>query len=299
MVPRDDIATSFSVTVNNACNQIGFYEIPVDDLEVEACEGHDPEQVEAIFAGIEGESNQCINEMMCGIFPPSAESRFRLSMYIALQVTRGWSFRQRMDEVANLLAPHYVELHATPDRVRAMLRHSGRPHAPRDVDDMITWLTGPNGLRPVLRQGHYVQNMLELAMKLIPLLFQRVWRLLDFGEPMLLISDEPVAIHRLQEGTGGIANSRAIWIPLDRQHALALTRTGTEQTVPSRRVRAEQINSMIASQAHRWIFHHPDDNPLAGLELAPRMVLADEIFDVRRDGDTVREIHRLVRRPVK
>lgn len=298
MVPRDDTTTSIPVTVNNACNQIGYYEIPTDDLEVEARQGHDPEQVETIFAGIEGESNQYIDEMLSGVFPPSPESRYRLSMYVALQITRGWSFRQRMDEVANLVAPHFVELHASPERVRAMLRRSGRPHKPTDVDNIIAWLTGPEGPRPVLRQGHYVQNMLQLAMEIMPHLFQRVWRLLDFGEPMLLTSDEPVAIDQSQDDAGGIANSRAIWIPLDRQHALAFTRTGTEQIVPSKRTRANQINSIIASQAHRWIFHHPDDNPLVGLKLGPRTTLADEVVDVIRGGDTIRELHRLVERPV-
>jgi hypothetical protein len=298
MVPRDDITTPRSVTVNNACNQAGFYEIPTDDLEVEAREGHDPEQVESILAVIENESKQYIDEILNGVFPPSPESRFRLSMYVAFQITRGWGFRRKMDEVAELVAPYYVEMHASPERIRGILRRQGRPHGPTDVDNMIARLVGPDGLRPVLRQGHYVQNMLELAMNLLPLLYQRVWRLLDFREPMLLTSDEPVAVRRSGDA-GGIADSRAIWFPLDRQHALAFTQGGIEGIVPSARTRANQINSIIANQAHRWIFHHPDDNPLAGLEIGPRMTLVEEVVDVKADGDTIRELVRLVERPVE
>jgi Protein of unknown function (DUF4238) len=155
MVPRDDITTPRSVTVNNACNQAGFYEIPTDDLEVEAREGHDPEQVESILAVIENESKQYIDEILNGVFPPSPESRFRLSMYVAFQITRGWGFRRKMDEVAELVAPYYVEMHASPERIRGILRRQGRPHGPTDVDNMIARLVGPDGLRPVLRQGKH------------------------------------------------------------------------------------------------------------------------------------------------
>ena len=202
-----------------------------------------------------------------------------------------------MDEISDLVAPHYVEMQASPERVRSILRRHGRPHEPADVTDMITRLVGPNGLRPDLRQGHYVQNMLSLAMEMLPFFYGRVWRLLDFGQPLLLTSDEPVAVSR-SEDSGGIAQSRAIWFPLDRQHALALTRTGIESIVPSKQTRANQINSIVATQAHRWIFHHPADDPLAQLEIGPRMMVVDEVVDVKVEGDTIRELHRLVDRPV-
>ena len=302
MVARNDITASYPpVTVNNACNEIGFYKIPTDDLEVEARDGHDPEQVETILAEIEGESKKYIDEMLNGVFPPRLEARFRLSMYVALQMTRGWGFRQEVDELNTLMVPHFAEMYITPERVRAELRRSGQPYGSTDVENMLARLTRPGLLRPKLRQGHHVQNMLQLALdSIMPLLWQRTWRLLEFGEPMLLTSDEPVAVFRPEDNTAGIAgiaDSRAIWLPLDRQHALAFTLTGAEQVVPSGPTRARQINSIVATQARRWIFHHPDDNPLAGLELGPRMVVVDEVVGVRREGDTIRELHRLVRRP--
>lgn len=302
MVPRDDITASCPVAVNNACNQIGFYEIPTDDLEAYARDGHDPEQVETILAGIEGESKEYIDEMLNGVFPPRVEARFRLSMYVALQMTRGWGFRQMMDQVSTVMAPHFAEMYVTPERVRTALRRSGQPHGSADVEKTLARLTSPGVIRPILRQGHYVQDMISIAVQAImPLLWQRTWRLLEFGKPMLLTSDEPVAVLQSDGVTTGIseiADARAIWLPLDRQHALAFTLTGTERVVPSGPTRARKINWIVATQAHRWIFHHPDDNPLIGLELGPRTMVADEVVSVRREGNTIRELHRLVRRPV-
>jgi hypothetical protein len=298
MVSRDDLSGTRLVTVNNACNQSGFYEIPTDDLEAPARVGHDPEMVEGILAQIEGESKQYFDEILGGAFPPAPEARFRLSMYIAMQITRGWGFRRDLERMVQLSAPHYVELQATPERVRDALRRSGQPHSRADVENMIARLTGPGGPRPVLRKAHYVQNMLRLALEsIMPLVFCRHWRLLDFGQPLLLTGDEPVAVLRPEGETTGIADSRAIWLPLDRQHALALTRTGTEQIVPSGPVRASQVNLIVAAQAERWIFHHPDDRPLAGMEIGPRTRIVDEVVGRRIEGDTVRELHHFVKTP--
>src|SRR5258708_36106431 len=133
-----------------------------EDLEMQAGEVKNPERVEKVLGEIEGESKEYIDEMLKGGFPPRQEARFRLSMYVALQITRGWSFRHQVNELTTLMAPHFVELHATPERVRATLRRLGQPHGPADVKNMIAQLIGPAGLRPVFRQGHYVQEMLRV-----------------------------------------------------------------------------------------------------------------------------------------
>jgi hypothetical protein len=298
MVSRENSEVRHPTSVNKACNEVGFYTIPTGDLEVQARAGHDPERVEAIFAAVEGDSRKYIAEILDGGFPPSLEARYRLSMFIALQIARGWGFRRDVENIANIMAPDFVAMQATPDRVRATLRRSGRPHGDTEVEQMIARLTGPDGPRPVLRQGHYVQYMLQFAIETVmPSLWSRTWRLLDFGEPALLTSDEPVAILQPGGRPAGPGNSPAIWFPLDRQRALALTTRGEEQVVRSGLTRARQINSIVASQAERWIFYHPDDAHLLDLDLGPRMQLVDEVVSVQQVDDTVRELHRLVKRP--
>jgi len=63
--------------------------------------------------------------------------------------------------------------------------------------------------------------------------------------------------------------------------------------------RQRQVNKAVAEAAERWIYHHPDDDPLRGLSLAPPMRFVDEIVGVILDGDYVREQHRLVKRPAR
>ena len=300
MVSRGDLAISRRSTVKNACNQVGFYEIPTTDIEDYARAGHDPEQVEKVFSQMEGEANLYLSQILDGRFPPDQDGRFRLSMYTAMQMARGWAFRDDLQTLAELTAPDYIAMTVTPERVRGLLRQSGRPHADSDVEAMMARLTGPGGPRPVLRQGHYVQFMLGAAMNLLmPVLWSRVWRLLDFGLPCLLTSDEPVVVWRPEGMTVGPANSPAIWFPIDRQHALAFTRQGEEKIVHSGLTRARQINSMVASQAQRWIFHHPDDGHLLDLDIQPQMKLASEVIPVQHGEDVAGEIHRIIRRPVR
>jgi hypothetical protein len=55
----------------------------------EARSGHDPKQVETILAEVEGQSKRYIDEMLGGDFPLQPEARYRLSMYVAVQMTPG------------------------------------------------------------------------------------------------------------------------------------------------------------------------------------------------------------------
>ena len=50
------------------------------------------------------------------------------------------------------------------------------------------------------------------------------------------------------------------------------------------------VNSQTASQAHRWIIHHPDDRPLDGLQIAPHTVWGDQLVSVTEDGSTSHEL---------
>lgn len=298
MVSRDSLDVRVPVTVNNACNESGFYEVPAKDL-VEAPDDYDPEIFEHKLADVEGAANTAIQAMLGGEFPPSDSDRTHLSLFLALQFTRGWTFRKDFDDMVALSSPLWLRSVATPDRVETWLRKAGKPSDAKAVRDFIARATGPQAPRLVPRQGNYIQHMFEQALDpLLPSIYIRKWRLLDFGEPSLLTSDEPIAFVRPPGGGIGPVLADALWFPLDRTHALAMTRTGSEQVVKSGSTRARMINAIVATQAHRWILHHPDDSPLDGLDLGPRIELVEEILDVQRNDTDVRELRRYVKRPV-
>lgn len=87
-------------------------------------------------------------------------------------------------------------------------------------------------------------------------------------------------------------------MPLDRQHALSLVRSGKEGIVDSGLVRARQINTAVPTAAHRWVFQHPDDEPIDISRLPPRERFRREVVRVTSDGDEMRVLNRIVKKPV-
>ena len=51
------------------------------------------------------------------------------------------------------------------------------------------------------------------------------------------------------------------------------------------------MNRLVASQAERWIIHHPGDSPLAEMALPPREIWGDELVLVDQQGETRREVY--------
>ncbi len=297
-VPRDNLSGTVRSTVRKAAAEVGFYEIPTDDLEEHARQDHDSEAVEQALSGIEGAAAAAIERILNGKFPLDDPTvRLHLSAFVALQHTRGWRFRRDFADLARLTAPAFIRQNVTLERVREALVSQGRSSEPDDVRDMFERLTGPDGPKPVVRQGMYVQQAVRLALEdIAPTIFIRRWRLLTFSRPCLLTSDEPVALPVIERR--GAANVPQLWLPLDRSHALEFAMSGGETVVPAPLKKAAKINQLVASQAERWIFHHPNDSPLEGLKLTSRMGLVEQVEDLIEDGELVGEIRGLVRAPI-
>lgn len=299
LVDRDNPGRRHRSAVAKACREAGFYKIPTSDLEDVARDGHDPEMVEKTLADIEGTASVRIEELLDSECPPSDEVRFRLSLFFGLQAARGPAFRRMMDEIARIMGPKWAATEITPERLSQALTAQGEDATAQAVADVYQHITGPGGAYPVWRQGNYVQESLRQALEVQRHLFVRTWRVLEFAEPCLITSDEPVAV---LTGDGpmpmGPANATAVWVPLDRQHALAMTLSGTEGRVATGPTRARQINQIVADQAERWILCHPDDGAWIPETLGPRMEMRDEVLSTYRDGDEIREQHALVSRPV-
>ena len=140
-------------------------------------------------------------------------------------------------------------------------------------------------------------------------LFLRSWRLLQFSDDLLLMTDNPVGMWTPvpaspswpagQDFSVGVANASMVCLPINRRTALAMTmRSGPDQVVDSGPTRARQINMALIHDAERWIYHHPSDHPLDGIVIPAPAVFTDEVVAVRDGADgTRRELHRVVRRP--
>jgi hypothetical protein len=155
-----------------------------------------------------------------------------------------------------------------------------------------------------MSQPHAVQEALRFAMELcLPELLTRRWRVLRFDVP-LVTSDAPVtpwspsAPGDERASPPGIATARMIVLALDRYTALAMVHADSDKVVAAPARRALQINTAVANNAHRWIFHHPHDAPLVDVRIDPPAVVTDEIRGARaHDDGSVGILHWLVKRP--
>lgn len=284
-------------TVRKACAETNFYDL---ELEEPYQEEFPVRKVEEILSVIEGAAETAIRKLISHqADDATAEDRYNLVRFIAFQLVRGWSFRDQLSEMATLHARSDLAGSIDDQAVRRFLRQRGNPAEDTDVDEFIEsvltndWRLVPNG-------SMAVQAMAAAALEAMPLLWQRRIRVIVFDEPSLITSDQPAVlwgrpsrdVHRYPLG---IATADAIWMPLDRRHAVGLLASGREVIVSGRPSRAHQINSAVAFSARRWIYQHPDDPLFDTGALRPQSPLVAELVAVRDEGDQLRVRYRTVR----
>jgi hypothetical protein len=115
----------------------------------------------------------------------------------------------------------------------------------------------------------------DIALRIFDQLVPRPWWLVEYGEPTLLTSDEPLALHfrdraRPPDRGYGIAHADEIWFPLDPCRLLILGTPGDplpEQRLPAARETATIVNTTVASGAYEFICMHPRQDHLRGIRL--------------------------------
>lgn len=307
MVRRDDLAVARQTSVTAACREAGFYAIPTEDIEPEARDGHDPEAVEKALASIEGATTPLLAAILGTNVVPQLEDfdRYQVAQFVALQATRTWAFRRDFVELAQLSAKRQLEAFTTDEQIRKFLKKTGKPARPNDIGEFRARALGPDG--PKLRVPNSVSTQAAVQFALTTgqeEIFTRAWHLRVFDEPALLTSDAPVVFHRSgPPGTPlpGIATADAIYFPVDRYHLLSFERTSgladDKVILNANPGRAAVVNRLVAGQAERWIYHHPDDSQLLDdIQLADRPEFVTETVQMSTNTDEVRVRKRVVRR---
>lgn len=96
--------------------------------------------------------------------------------------------------------------------------------------------------------------------------------LAGLGVTKLITTDTPVVLMKGPEGDPGLpigtATAGGVLVPLDRRMALIMGEPHAEDLRLSGSTSiARALNQRLVWDARRAAFHHPDDNPLEGLEL--------------------------------
>jgi hypothetical protein len=281
--PRHELDRRVPMSVENATVRSGFYDTPDEYGEAD--------QIENALSRIEDLAAPIVaNVIDAGRRPSSDQDRYRLSVFMGMQLVRG------VDTTAWTYAA--VDVHeglrqeAATDAVRsriATLLGVDVEDVPEGVE--TRGFARPNTLPP--------EWWLRTAMLLVGAeviggaLFVRQWHVLTLPIPSLVTSDRPLVLYRAGNADGeptGFANADVVVFPLSRTCVLLMA---SEQFDVARHWQSIDeavlhINGAVVASAYEWAFHHPDDE-LPNIDFPELQPDAEaEPFDVVTDGHLVR-----------
>lgn len=270
MLPGD---RTFTQSITNASVQTDFYTV-IDT------HGNESDLAEQALSGIETPAADAWHELAAGVWPLPEEHRGAMAAWLALQILRSSGIRNSMNEIAT----HALLLETVIGgrrRVREALISSGEPADDESVDrEWVDLFKNP--LRAQVHANHHLQQLAQMLPRVTQSLLDRRWLLTIFQRKALATSDHPVfvvpntASARMGMGTG-IENATVLHAPLTRRHSLAMylpSAVPPEVFPGGRDIRRAGVaavalysNSCAVNSARQFLFHHPQDAPLTGLDL--------------------------------
>lgn len=279
---------SFTTGTRDIAVATDFYRLP-DDL------GLPPEFLEQLFAAHEGVAADTVREIVsAGVISP--DQRRVLASYIALQELRTPQTRDSIGDMASwsgsLLAQ--IEIRKRIDSGE-FATDEDRSRAEAAIESLAQ---GKVTVRPT-DESLVGLSLSALEKVTTELLGNWAWSLVLLSKPMLLTSDQPVAMLGEPEldspGTSvGVGNALEIWLPLDPRHAVVASR---DMSIPKTLLgltdsHVKKLNLRIALQSDRHVFYRPGTAALKGLQIPtepPRWF--SETVGRRENGDgTVGEL---------
>lgn len=266
---------SFVQSVNSASVRKDYYTgIGQDGQETDVAEG--------AFGVIEGRAADAWRTVASGKWPLSASEREDIAAWIALHALRADSVRTSMSQIGTDMLQLEIMMGGRA-RLREVLRKEGEPFDDESVDkEWVSLFTDP--VQVAVHANHHLTYIADALPRLTALLLDRWWVLTRFERRCLATSDTPVAVipneRDMAVGMGtGLGTADEIHLPFTRRACLTMAlRSSLEADLagmPDReQAGSTQValfsNSVTSRNARRFLFHHPADDPLAGLDLPPR-----------------------------
>ena len=236
-----------TVSIDDATVVKNFYVVQLDD-------GSESDEAEDLFSAVEGNAVTAIRTLVDQrVWPIPSDTRTAIAEWVALQYLRVPWVRQLTREIAE----GFFGV-GTP-----FTTGSGNRITMRMPAEDVGRLSGPGlHIELIKRQATWVAGML----------YERSWILTFYERKSLATSDTPVVLrpspdHPVEMGVG-IANAGEIHVPLDRRVALSMGDSSSgDYRVAGVTKTALYLNDATAKNARRYVFHHPDDDPLRDLTL--------------------------------
>jgi hypothetical protein len=214
------------VNVINVAVESYFYQAVLSDGSVTP-------EIEKRLSAMEAEWGPAIGAFVGG--DSSQRVRASVASWVAMQFLRTTWVRE--------------EIRAASERIGEIMdRHGGRPAG---------WRWHPNV---------HLTGMLNAHRQIVDILLGRAWSVVSFKRKGLITSDNPVVLlpkPDADESTPlAMASNGGVYVPLDRRMGLLLTEHDFGVELPGTTARAREYNQWAAWNAHRAVFHHPDDHAI-------------------------------------
>jgi hypothetical protein len=267
-----DLVRSTRVSPKSATVEGDFYTLRDAD-------GNPDYKVENALGRLESDAAPALVRLTAaGGFPPTPKDREVLAEFFAVQAVRGLVARGGLQEIGSRINAE-VAKGPPADQIRPGLRALlGREPSDQEVQQEAARVGEAYSRvnRSLLDETKMVEIPFSLTPETTDMFLERTWFLISFPSLQLLTGDHPVAVIN-----GGLQTAEGILIPVDPLHALAMmkggstdgVRTGTEEN-------ADWINTKVAEQSLKWIYHHPDHDPLSRIKIGEREPLFTGNLDI-------------------
>ncbi|MCX4608693.1 DUF4238 domain-containing protein [Streptomyces mirabilis] len=245
-----------------------FYSMRTEDGQLD-------DTVENLLSDLEGQAAPVIRKIIQErLWPLPVGDRAILGQWIAAQHVRIPAVRQANNEIFDQLTKIMVAAGGKPEMRRLLEEQSGEPVTDEEVEAMWDEMTDFNSYDAELSVNDQMLMMGRSMETAYDAMMNRSWGLCRFERKTLLLSDHPVTLMRdprQPEWRGvGLANAAAILVPIDRRAAIFMQPPGIpDHELPASTRVARELNHRFAWNSRIELFHHPEDNPLDGIELPP------------------------------
>lgn len=228
--------------------------------------------VENLLADLEDQAAKVLRRITIeGVWPLPIAERAILAQWIAAQHARIPAARRANNEIADQLGKILIAAGGKPEIRRFLEEEATEPVSDEEVDAVWAEVMDFSSYTTELPVNDHMLTMARSMKTAYPVMMERSWGLCRFERKTLLLPDHPVTLlrdARQPEWRGvGLVNAAAILIPIDRRAAIIMGAPGPDFEFPATAKVAKELNHRFAWNARTDLFHHPDDDPLAGIDL--------------------------------
>ncbi|MEV5289956.1 DUF4238 domain-containing protein [Streptomyces sp. NPDC053741] len=237
--------------------------------------GQRDDSIENLLADLEDQAARVITKIIDeGVWPLPIADRAVLGEWVAAQHARIPAVRQANNEIADQVLKMEIAAGGKPEVRRRMEAKGKGPVSDEEVEAAWAELTDFTSYFVELPVNDHLLTMGRAMATAYEWMMARSWKLCRFERKTLLLPDHPVTLLRDEdepEWRGvGLANAAAIMVPIDRRAAILMTTPGGRDGMfPASTAVARDLNRRLAWNSRIELFHHPDDDPLVGINLPP------------------------------